>query len=97
MAGYRLSVKAESDIEAIYEYSIVNFGLATARSYIDDLFARIDVLADHTDWGQDYGHIAPGLRRYEHTSHSIYYARLDTGETLIVRVLGSRQDPARHF
>ncbi|OLF71876.1 hypothetical protein AWH62_12125 [Maricaulis sp. W15] len=69
MAAYRLSAKADADIDAIYEYSILNFGLATASTYIDELFARFDLLADNPGWGNDYTHIAPGLRRYEHTRH----------------------------
>ena len=97
MAAYRLSAKADADIDAIYEYSILNFGLATASTYVDELFARFDLLAKNPGWGNDYTHIVPGLRRYEHTSHSIYYTRLDTGDVLIIRVLGGRQDPARHF
>jgi len=97
MAGYKLSAKATGDIEAIYEYSILNFGMATADDYIDELFARFDLLAGNPDWGNDYGHIAPSLRRYEHTSHSIYYTRLDAGGILIIRVLGARQDPGRHL
>lgn len=97
MAAYKLSAAADADIDAIYEYSIVNFGLAVAREYLAELFARFELLADHADWGSDYGHIVPGLRRYEHTSHSIYFTRLDTGDVLIIRVLGARQDPARHL
>lgn len=97
MGVYRLSAKADADIDAIYEYSILNFGLNTARDYLNGLFARFDTLADHPDWGNDYSFVAPGLRRFEHTSHSIYYVIDDTGAVLIIRVLGARQDPARHL
>lgn len=97
MAAYRLSAAADADIDAIYEYSILNFGLAVAREYLAELIARFELLAEHADWGSDYGDLVPGLRRYEHTSHSIYFTRLDDGDVLIIRVLGARQDPARHL
>lgn len=97
MAAYRLSAAADADIDAIYDYSIQNFGLAVARDYLAELMARFELLADHGDWGSDYGDIVPGLRRYEHTSHSIYYTWLDSGDVLIIRVLGARQDPARYL
>lgn len=97
MAAYKLTQKAEADIEAIYEYSIENFGLGVARSYIDALFERFDLLADNPSWGNSYDFITPGLRRYEHESHSIYYVSDDQGGAMIVRVLGAKQDPARHF
>jgi len=97
MVAYKLTNRAEVDIEEIYEYSILNFGLTTASQYLDKLYTRFDVLAQNPGLGINYTDIAPGLRRYEHTSHSIYYTRLDTGDVLIVRVLGAHQDPAQHF
>tara|TARA_R110000868_G_scaffold190550_1_gene434370 strand:+ start:29073 stop:29366 length:294 start_codon:yes stop_codon:yes gene_type:complete len=97
MAGFRLTVRAEADVEAIYEYSILNFGLERAGAYFDSLFARFVLLADYPGLGHDYGHIAPGLRRFEQVSHSIYYTRLDDGDVLILRILGQGQDPLRHL
>lgn len=98
MARYRLTNKAEADIDDIYVYSVMTFGFRTARAYLEGLHSRFDLLADNHSWGNDYGFIAPGLLRYEHRSHSIYYIADDTGRGIvIVRVLGAGQDPARHF
>ncbi|WP_417491806.1 type II toxin-antitoxin system RelE/ParE family toxin [Maricaulis sp.] len=97
MAGYRLTIRAEADVEAIYEYSILTFGPERAGAYFDALFARFALLADYPGLGHDYGHIAPGLRRFEQASHSIYYIRLDDGDLQILRILGQRQDPVRHL
>jgi toxin ParE1/3/4 len=96
MEKYQLTNEAENEIESIYEYSILNFGLTTARDYISGLHKKFEVLADNQSWGSDYGFIRPDLCRYEYRSHSIYYKSLRDG-ILIVRVLGNRQDPARHF
>jgi len=96
MGTYRLTATADAEIDAIAEYSILNFGLETARDYITGLHDRFGLLADHPSWGNDYGHISPGLRRYEYRSHSIYY-QPQGGGILILRVLGDKQDPARHF
>ncbi len=97
MAGYRLTIRAEVDVEAIYEYSILNFGLEQAGTYFDSLFARFALLADYPGLGHDYGRIAPSLRRFEQASHSIYYTRLADGDVQILRILGQRQDPLRHL
>ena len=103
MARYRLSHKAEADIEGIALYSVERFGLATAQDYLDGLHRRFELLGDHPSWGNDYSFIAPGLQRYEHRSHAIYYIANPPGmpgpeaDILIVRVLGSAQDPARHM
>ncbi len=96
MAKYQLTTEAEVEIEGIYDYSILNFGLQTARDYFFGLHQRFQLLADNPSWGSDYGYIAPDLRRYEYRSHSIYY-RPQAGGILIVRVLGNRQDPVRHL
>ena len=39
MAGYRLTIRAEADVVAIYEYSILTFGPERAGAYFDALFA----------------------------------------------------------
>ncbi len=70
MAGFRLTIRAEADVEAIYEYSILNFGLQRAGTYFDSLFARFALLADYPALGQDSGDIAPGLRRFRADSPS---------------------------
>jgi toxin ParE1/3/4 len=96
MATYQLTNKAESEIERIYEYSILNFGLQVARDYISGLHDCFELLADHQSWGSDYSFIASGLMRYEYRSHSIYYQLNDEG-ILILRVLGGKQDPALYI
>jgi toxin ParE1/3/4 len=96
MAVYKLTHKAESEIEGIYEYSIANFGLAVAQAYLLGLQDCFQLLADHQSFGTDYGFIKPELLRYEYRSHSIYYQPTEEG-ILVVRVLGGKQDPARHI
>jgi toxin ParE1/3/4 len=96
MAIYKLTNKAEIEIENIYEYSIINFGLQVAQGYLLGLHDCFDLLAEHQSFGTDYGFIEPGLLRYEYRSHSIYYRLAEDG-ILIVRVLGDKQDPARYI
>jgi toxin ParE1/3/4 len=96
MALYQLTSKAEQELDGIYEYSILNFGLNTAQDYLAGLQDCFQMLADHPSWGADYGFISSGLQRYEYRSHSIYYQPYADG-ILIVRVLGNKQDPARHL
>ena len=53
MASFRLTIRAEADVEAIYEYSILNFGLAQAGAYFDSLIARFALLAEYSGLGHD--------------------------------------------
>jgi toxin ParE1/3/4 len=96
MGKYQLTNNADSKIDEIYEYSILNFGLDIAQDYILGLHERFQLLADNPTWGNDYGHIKNGLNRYEYVSHAIYYQQTDEG-ILIVEVLGSKQDPKRNL
>ena len=40
MAAYRLTPRAADDLDGIYEYTIVNFGLERARDYLNGLHRR---------------------------------------------------------
>ena len=90
MEKYRLTNKAENEIEKIYEYSILNFGLRTAQEYVSGLHKRFALLSDNQNWGNDYGFLKPDLCRYEYRSHSIYYQTLKEG-ILIAEVIAGIQ------
>jgi len=96
MAAYSLSGKAVSDLDGIYEYTILNFGLEQARSYLLGLHERFQILADNPGVGRSAAQLAPELRRHEYQSHIIFYTPKET-DVLIVRVLHTRMDAKRHF
>ncbi len=96
MADYLLSEAAQADAEEIYAYSIMTFGLSMARAYLEGLHLRLQQIADNKVLGRDYSHILPGLLRYEHRSHSVYFQRERTG-VLVIRILGAAQDPMLHI
>jgi toxin ParE1/3/4 len=94
--SFLLTTEAEADILDIYRYTFENFGEAQADIYHDGLHDCFELLADTPLIGRDYSFLRPGLRRYEHISHSVYYRLTDIG-ILILRVLHQRMDPARHL
>ncbi len=96
MAAYSLSDKAVSDLDGIYEYTILNFGLEQARAYLLGLHERFQILADNPGVGRSAAQLAPELRRHEYQSHIIFYIPKEAG-VLIVRVLHTRMDAKRHF
>lgn len=96
MAGYRYAKRADRDLASLIEYSIANWGEKVADKYVLGLFGRLDLIADNPSFGRDYSHIFPGLRRYEHRSHSIYYL-IERDGIQIVRILGAGQDPSLHI
>ena len=96
MAAYRLSKKAAADLDGIHEYSVVAFGTAQARNYLNRLHERFDILAQQPMLGRQANHFAPKLRRYEYRSHVAFYVPEDEG-VMIVRVLHKSMDVQRHF
>lgn len=54
------------------------------------------MLGENPAPGRDYSHVLPGLLRYEHRSHSVYFQRQQNG-ILVIRILGAAQDPSLHI
>ena len=96
MASYELSEDADGRLVEIYEYSVRNFGLKTARRYLSGLHAVCGLLAQNPRLGTDQSRIKPGLWRLAHESHVIYYRPRVAG-VLIVDFLHEAQDAARRF
>ena len=96
MADVHLSPRAETDLAEIADYTIETFGVGQARRYRDDLDACFRNLARNPRLGRSVEWLAPGLRRFEHRSHVVFYAE-HGGGVLIVRVLHVRMDVARHL
>ena len=96
MADYSLSQTAAADVDGIYEYTIINFGLDQARAYLSGMHGRMETLAEHPLVGRNADELAPGLRRFEYESHIIFYV-VKTNGVHIVRVLHQSMDVRRHL
>ena len=96
MAEYRLTRRAETDLSGIADYSIETFGIEQARRYRDQLEDCFETLAQNPRLGRSAERFAPGLRRFEHRSHSVFYTENERG-IAIVRVLHAGMDPLRHL
>jgi toxin ParE1/3/4 len=96
MGGYRYARQADHDLASLIEYSIEAWGERIADRYVLGLFDRLDMLGENPALGRDYSHVLPGLLRYEHRSHSVYFQREQNG-ILVIRILGAAQDPSLHI
>lgn len=96
MAAYRLSTKSVTDLDDIYEYTALNFGLPQARNYLNGLDDCFEILAQQPARGRRADRIAPELRRYEYRSHVVFYIPEGEG-VMIVRVLHKSMDALKHF
>ena len=96
MPRFQLSRAAQSDLDAIADYTLQRWGKEQARTYIDALHGRLTELAHQTLPGRKRNEVAEGLLSFPFESHVIFYTLADFGVT-VVRLLHKRQDPFRHI
>ena len=96
MKRFELSKQAQSDLGDIADYTVAQWGLAQAKTYIDALEGRLIELAHRPKLGRRRGELAEGLLSLQFESHIIYYLATDFGMT-VARILHKRQDPQRHL
>lgn len=96
MTSIELTTEAERDLIDIFLFGVEQFGVAQAERYSAALIEKIENAAVNPSFGADYNFVRPGLRRYEATSHAIYYWQTEDG-ILVLRILHGRMDPARHL
>lgn len=92
MARYRLTDAALADLDRLYEYGILTFGLKKADQYYDGLVSHFQKIADSPLSHTAVDKIRAGYRRAPYYINSVYY-RIEGQGVVIVRILG-RQDPA---
>ena len=96
MAEYRLTPAAERDLEAIWTYSVRQWGIEQADRYIGYLTAAFAELAQSPKKAPACEHIRPGYRRWGVERHMIYFHLTDYG-IAVVRVLHDRMDAPRYL
>ena len=95
-AEYRLTPAAVSDLEAIWLYTLGEWGIEQAHHYIDDLTAAFEQLAKTPQLGAACDHIRRGYRRNGVGRNVIYYRVAEYGIT-VIRLLHDRMDAPRHL
>lgn len=96
MASFRLTLRAESDLLDIADYTRTTWGDVQCARYLDQLEECCQRLADHPNLGRACDNIRPGLRRREQGKHVVYYLR-NGDDILVVRILHERMLPERHL
>jgi len=93
---YRLAPEAKRDMEAIWLYTLDEWGLEQANRYTDELTVSFGNLAENPQHGTACDYIRQGYRRAESGRHMIYFRITDYG-IAVIRVLHARMDAPRHL
>lgn len=96
MAEYRLSPAAERDLEAIWVYSVEQWGAAQADRYTNTLTTAFAELVQSPKTAPACDHIRMGYRRRSVGRHMIYFRITDYG-IAVVRILHDRMDVSRQL
>ena len=88
---YRLSNLAAEDFAAIFEYSLLTFGLEQADSYLGSLEDFFQLLIANPYIGIDCGYLHPDMRMHTFQRHNIFYIPKEH-ELEIVRILHTGMD-----
>lgn len=95
-AEYRLTPEAHRDMEAIWLYTLAEWGLEQANRYTDDLIEAFGQLTASPKMATSCGHIRKGYRRSRVRRHSIYF-RITNYGIEVIRVLHNRMDAPSHL
>jgi toxin ParE1/3/4 len=96
MAEYRLSPRAQRDLEIIFDYTAGQWGVAQALRYLEIIETACADLAEAPHRAQACDTIRPGYRRRGVAQHVIYFRPTAYG-IAIVRILHQRMDAGRHL
>ncbi len=96
MPSYKLSKKAQKDVNGILDYSHKEFGEKAAFEYYLSLKGAFELLSEQPQLGRDISHIRTEYFRHEHAKHTIFYS-LKKNKLLIIRVLHQSMDFERHL
>ncbi|SMN02523.1 ParE toxin protein [uncultured Candidatus Thioglobus sp.] len=88
---YELSQKSITDINAILDWTIENFGTDAMLQYHQSLKKCFDSLSKNPDLGIKAEHIRKGYFCFYHRSHVIFYSQI-RGNIFIVRILHKSMD-----
>ena len=91
LSGYRLTPKAEDDLETIWRYSAETWSPDQADIYIDTLVATIETIVAMPTLARERDEFIPPVRIHPAAEHLIIY-HIDGDMIVVIRILGGRQN-----
>lgn len=82
---------AEVDLENIWQYTYITWGIQQAHHYVDEFNACFATLADTPRIGRERSEYQPSLYIYQHSHHLVLYHYSDTSIE-VIRILHKSMD-----
>jgi toxin ParE1/3/4 len=96
MADYRLSPRAQRDLDEIFDYTVAQWGLDQAVKYTLSISSLCGELAQAPEIAPRCDHFRKGYRRWNIARHAILFRVAPHGIT-VVRILHASRDIRRHL
>ena len=96
MKQYRLTPAARRDLSSIWDFTEERWDGRQAETYVMEIRAAIERIAEEPARGRACDEIREGYRRYGIGSHLLFYVEREDGVD-IVRILHQRMDPTLHL
>ena len=88
---YKISLKAEQDLESIWLYTIENWSQVQAKAYLNLIFKEIEFASEHPLMCPDASHLRKYYRYTRVKSHLIFFRYYSPKRKIeIVRILHSK-------
>ena len=87
---------AEADLEKAWHDTFERWGPVQADAYVDQLFERMQLLAEQPHLGRACDELRTGYRRILTGGHIVFY-RIDGDVIVVVRVLHEKVDFNAHL
>ena len=90
---FKLSRKAEEDLEGIWLYTLENWSKEQADRYLSLIFDEIEYITVNPKTGQDFDQIRKNYRYSKVKSHLIFYKHKKSEDVIeVIRILHERMD-----
>ena len=95
-AKFVVSLRAQRDLDGIWDFTAGRWGVAKAEAYIRQIGAAVRTIAADPRRGQPCDEVRAGYMKYHVGSHMLFYRRV--GKSIdAVRILHERMDFGQHL
>ena len=96
MISYKLTPRAEAELESIFAHGVERWGWDQAQRYSDDLILAFERIAARAlPWRQIPAEIGVEGFRYHCGRHYIYWRASDEGATIVTLLHDAMDQPSR--
>ena len=96
MTGFRLTPAAQRDLSSIWDFTEEHWDIRQAETYVNEIRAAIERIANDPVRGRACDEIRVGYRRYGIGGHLVFYVVSAEGVD-VIRILHQRMDPTLHL